>query len=54
MPFVLQVNANNVACLSEVDDVFKNNLKTLFQESSVPFLTPKQRAASFISGGILS
>jgi len=51
--FVLQAYANSDACLSEVDDVFLNNSKTLFHVSAVPFLTPLQRAASFTSGGIL-
>lgn len=51
--FVLQANANSDACLSEVDNVFLNNSKTLFHVSVVPFLTPLQRAASFTSGGIL-
>jgi len=50
---VLQANANSDASLSEVDDVFWNNSKTLFHVSVVPFLTPLQRAASFTSGGIL-
>lgn len=53
MLFLLQANANNDACLSEVDDVFLNNSKTLFHVSLVPFLIPLQRAASFTSGGIL-
>jgi len=51
--FLLQANAKSAACLSEVDEVFKNNLKTIFHVSLVPFLTPTQRAASFTSGGIL-
>lgn len=53
MLFVLQANANSDACLSEVDDVFLNNVNTLFHVSVVPFLTPLHRAASFTSGGIL-
>jgi len=51
--FVLQANANNDACLSEVDFVVLNNSKTLFHVSVFPFLIPIQRAASFTSGGIL-
>lgn len=53
MLFVLQANANSAACLSEADDVFKNKSNTLFHVSSVPFLTPTHKAASFTSGGIL-
>lgn len=50
---VLQASANSAACFSEVDSVFLYNSKTTFHVSSVPFLTPKQSAASFSSGGIL-
>lgn len=50
---VLQANANNAACLSEVDEVLKNSLKTLFHVSSVPFLTPMHNTGFFTSGGIL-
>lgn len=53
MVLVLQPNANSAACLSEVDNVFLYNSKTIFHVSSVPFLTPKQSADSFSSGGIL-
>lgn len=51
--FVLQANANNAACLSDVDEVLKNSLKTLSHVSSVPFLTPTHNTDFFTSGGIL-
>jgi len=51
--FLLHANANRAACLSEVDFVSKNKLKTPFHVSSVPFAIATQRAASFTSGGIL-
>lgn len=53
MAFVLQANANNAACLSEVEFVSTNNLKILFHVSSSPFFTPIHRVASLFSGGIL-